>query len=139
MDEFKSLLAALRPMRAPRVLVVEDDAGVCSLIDDILEVHGYDVVCTHTDQDAYRLLLDDAASFAAVILDINLGVGTTGFDVARFARRLNPSLPVIYLTAASAASVEKFAVKDSVYIGKPFDTQHLVNALVRQTSPIAHG
>jgi predicted esterase len=32
-----------------------------------------------------------------MIVDVTLGTGTTGFDVARFARQLDPHLAVIYV------------------------------------------
>jgi DNA-binding response OmpR family regulator len=63
-------------------------------------------------------------------VDVNLGRGTTGFDVARFARQVIPDLSVIYITGeASAGSFMAFGVPESDYIQKPFAPGELVEKL----------
>ena len=112
-----------------RVLVVEDEAEVCDLIQEQLGEEGYEVICASNDDVAYRTLQREARSFAAVIVDINLGKGTTGFDVARQARRLNPTLPVVYVTGGDPVSVETHGVDGAALVLKPFDREDLLGAL----------
>ena len=112
-----------------RVLVVEDEPEVCELIHQQLADVGYEVVCAGNDDVAYRTLQAEARSFKALIVDINLGRGTTGFDVARHARKLNPSVPVVYVTGGDPSSVEMHAVEGAALVLKPFDREDLLGAL----------
>ena len=112
-----------------RVLVVEDEADVCDLIQQQLGEEGYEVVCAGNDDVAYRTLQRGGRSFRALIVDINLGEGTTGFDVARHARRLNPAVPVVYVTGGDPSMVETHAVDGAALVLKPFDREDLITAL----------
>ena len=112
-----------------RVLVVEDEPEVCDLIQQQLADQGYEVVCACNDDAAYSTLQKEARSFRALIVDINLGKGTTGFDVARRARRLNPTVPVVYVTGGDPSSVEIHAVEGAALVLKPFDREELLTAL----------
>ena len=112
-----------------RVLVVEDEPEVCELIQQQLADQGYEVVCASNDHAAYTTLQKEARSFRALIVDINLGKGTTGFDVARRARRLNPNVPVVYVTGGDPSSVEVHAVDGAALVLKPFDRDDLLTAL----------
>ena len=112
-----------------RILVVDDDADLCTLVRDMLTEEGYEVACAASDAAAYAELERDWQSIDALVVDINLGWGTTGFDVARFARRLNEAIPVIYITGGSQHAVSNFGVKDGVLVSKPFDRELLINAI----------
>jgi CheY-like chemotaxis protein len=112
-----------------RVLVVEDDAGVCAVVSDILEEAGYDVHCATSDKAAYEML-SGVRTYDALIVDINLGAGTTGFDVARFGRKLRPQLAVMYVSGeVSPEAFTAFGTPDSGYLSKPFDADDLVLTL----------
>jgi DNA-binding response OmpR family regulator len=108
------------------VLIVEDEADVLEVVQDALQRRGLEVRTAQTDVDAYSLLEGEARSFGLLIADINLGVGVTGFDVARRARQLNPALKVVYITG-HAAHLEKFAVPDSIMFPKPFYPEELAD------------
>jgi DNA-binding response OmpR family regulator len=116
------------------ILVVEDEGEVCSVVKQTLDTYGYQVVCAENDAQAYDLLKSDWRSVAALIADVNLGAGTTGFDVARFARRLKPDLPVIYMTGASEESIAAFGVEGGVLLAKPFGADELLAAVGKATS-----
>ena len=117
------------PGSSARVLVVEDEPDVCDLINQQLADVGYEVVCASNDDVAYRTLQSEPRSFKALIVDINLGKGTTGFDVARHARRLNPTVPVVYVTGGDPGSVETHGVEGAALVLKPFDRDDLITAL----------
>lgn len=122
--------AAARPLVAVRqVLVVEDDHGICELISDMLGEAQFEVACVDSDREAYERL-GHALRLDALILDINLGTGTTGFDVARFARQKDPTLPVIYVSGQSTReSFKAFGVPRSYFVEKPFTSDELVDAV----------
>jgi DNA-binding response OmpR family regulator len=119
------------------VLVVEDEPAVAELVDDALSDAGMSVTVALSDDVAYDILEREARSFAALVTDINLGEGTTGFDVARRARHLNKQIKVIYITG-QAAHVERFGVEDAIMFPKPFDAKELADQVLfalRQGAP----
>jgi CheY-like chemotaxis protein len=114
---------------AERVLVVDDDAGLLALICEDLHRQGLNCTCARSDREAYRLLASQPA-FDAVVVDVNLGVGTTGFDVARRARQVTPEIRVVYMSGdANARSWMTFGVPSSDYVSKPFPLERLAGLL----------
>lgn len=115
-----------------RVLVVDDDPHTCELVVDILRHVGLATVCANSDEEAYQII-SSPLPLKALVVDVNLGAGTTGFDVARFARQAFPTLPVIYVTGeATHESFLAFGVPDSVFIEKPFDLDELAEAVLKR-------
>lgn len=118
-----------------RVLVVDDDPLVCELIQNILLEVRFDAVCVGDDRAAYRLL-PTLPTFQAMVVDVNLGRGATGFDVARFARQIIPGLPVLYVTGeASPEAFRVHSVPGGGFLQKPFDADELLAALVSRLKP----
>jgi DNA-binding response OmpR family regulator len=118
--------AALNPASHARVLVVEDEPGICELLSDMLEADGFDAHCVQTDRGAYDALQHDRG-FACMIVDVNLGSGTTGYDVARFARQIDQALPVVYVSGqTSPHSFHANGVPGSLFLPKPFTTAELL-------------
>jgi DNA-binding response OmpR family regulator len=109
-----------------RVLLVEDESDVRELIEEAFAERGFKVRAAATDQEAYDLLGRETDAYDLLIADINLGTGTTGFDVARRARQLRPGLPVIYITG-HAAHLERFGVDGAVMFPKPFNPRELAD------------
>ena len=118
----------------PAVLLVEDEAEVRALIREELESRGLPVRAVDTDVAAYAALEAQPGGFDLLIADINLGAGTTGFDVARRARRLNPALKVIYITG-QAAQIERFGVQGGEMFPKPFSPRELADRALALLSP----
>jgi DNA-binding NtrC family response regulator len=114
---------------AARVLVVEDEPHICELLAEILSDDGFGPVCVQSDRGAYEALQHDRP-FACMIIDVNLGSGTTGYDVARFARRIDPGLAVIFVSGqTSKASFEANGVPGSLFVEKPFTAPDVVDQL----------
>ena len=118
-----------------RVLVVDDDRAVCSLLTGALEEAGLEARCVHTAIDAFTAL-KAPLPYEAMIVDINLRAGPTGFDVARFARRSAPDLAIVYVSGdASLDSFETFGVPNSDFIEKPFTPEDVVRTLTARLTP----
>jgi CheY-like chemotaxis protein len=117
-----------------QILLVEDETFIAEMIQDALEDRGLEVTSTHTDRSAYALLEGEARSFAVLIADINLGPGTTGFDVARRARELHPDLKVVYISG-HAAHLQKQGVEGSLMFPKPFYPDELADQILALMEP----
>jgi DNA-binding response OmpR family regulator len=112
-----------------RVLVVEDERHICELLSDVLEAAGFEAHCVQSDREAYETLRHHRA-FACMIVDVNLGSGTTGYDVARFARQIDAALPVIYVSGqTSQTSFEAYGVPGSLLLPKPFTADEVLERM----------
>jgi len=117
-----------------RILVVEDDAPVASFIKRGLETEHYTVECVGDGEEAERRVIDGAASL--VILDVGLPK-VDGFEVLKYLRAQNASLPVLMLTARSKIEdrVRGLDLGADDYLVKPFSFSELsarVRALLRR-------
>lgn len=108
------------------VLVVEDEAHICELLTDALEAEGLEPVCAQSAAEAFEVIRQRKA-FACMILDVNLREGMTGHDVARFARSIDPALPVVFVSGQSSPdSVNANGVPGAVFVAKPFTAAELM-------------
>ncbi|CAN7656598.1 response regulator [Phenylobacterium sp. LjRoot225] len=115
-----------------RVLVVEDDHAICEIMCEALRDSGHAVECVNNDQEAYERIAG-VPTLEGLVLDVNLGKGTTGFDVARFARQVIPDLAVVYVSGeAPQTSFKAFGVPESVFLPKPFSPGELVEAVTKK-------
>nr|QOV09081.1 Transcriptional regulatory protein LiaR [uncultured Actinomycetes bacterium] len=83
-------------MPSRSVVIVEDDPMTRGILAELLEAAGFRVATASNGSDARRLcsMLDPDA----VIMDIDLGVGPTGFDVAEALLVESPHLNFLFLT-----------------------------------------
>jgi DNA-binding response OmpR family regulator len=106
------------------VLLVEDEPEVAELAREALCDAGFDVTVALDDRTAYSTLEREARSFVAVVTDINLGTGVTGFDVARHARQLNGDIKVIYISGQGPHR-GLFSVAEALTLAKPYRPREL--------------
>lgn len=118
-----------------RVLLVEDDDAIVSVLSDLLCKEGFDVHAEATQDGACEALA--SGPFDIALLDVTLAQGN-GFAVCAAAKQSVPDLPVIFLTASddeysTVAGLDMGAVD---YIAKPFRARELlsrIRAALRKT------
>lgn len=121
---------ATRPSKRRAVLIVEDERPVCDLLSEMAEDAGFEAHCVQSDEEAYAALRERGADFVCMIVDVNLGKGATGYDVARYARRIVPGLPVIYVSGQTTESSHKAnGVPGSLFVPKPFTADELMERI----------
>ncbi len=81
-----------------RLAVVEDDAFTRMTLVAALKARGLNVAMVAADA-AEAALLSKVHSIDAAILDLHLGSGPTGIDVAQALRRQNPAVGLVFLTS----------------------------------------
>jgi two-component system alkaline phosphatase synthesis response regulator PhoP len=127
----------------PRVLLVEDEAGLRLTLSDRLVSEGY-VVETAVDGESG---LSQAASggYDLIVLDVMLP-RMNGFDVCREVRRRGVTTPILMLTARGQVVDKVVGLKLGAddYLTKPFEALELMarlEALLRRrsSSPQAGG
>jgi CheY-like chemotaxis protein len=114
------------------VLIVEDEAVLQQIVRDVLEEAGFAVTASASADEAIEHLQRQDPAFVALVTDINLArSGMTGWDVARRARELNGTLPVIYMTGAAADEWPSNGVPNSILVTKPFAPAQIVTAVTQ--------
>lgn len=111
------------------VLLVEDEILILEIVQDALEQAGFRVRAVPSSFAALEFMSEGVEELAGLVTDIRLGVGPTGWDLARHARRTRPDLPVIYMTGDSAADWPVEGVPRSQVVQKPFAVGQIVTAL----------
>ena len=79
-----------------RALVVDDEKMVAALVCDMLSTAGFEVELAHTAGDASEAF--EAFDPDVAILDISLGPGPSGLDVAYMASESYPGVALLLLT-----------------------------------------
>lgn len=114
-------------LRGSKILVVEDEETLAVGLEFNLSEEGYNVMVARDGKEALKLF--HKHRFDLVILDIMLPV-YDGFEVARRMREKSMQVPIMMLTALSAADdrVQGLEIGADDYITKPF---HLKELLLR--------
>lgn len=115
--------------QAPALLVVEDEAMLLLDVEETLRDAGFEPVTASDSKTALVRIEAEGAHYAALITDIDLGPGHSGWHLARSARHLNPGLPVVYMSGASHNQWAAEGVPRSVMLSKPFAPAQLVTAV----------
>jgi DNA-binding response OmpR family regulator len=119
----------LKLSKAVRVLVVEDEALICSFIEDALFDGGFEACSVHSGEAAMSTFREGRERCRALLTDVNLGDGISGWELARQIREITPGFPVIYMTSASAPDWKSQGVDGSILIEKPFAPAQLAAAV----------
>lgn len=106
------------------VVVVEDEDFLRSLVADSLEGAGFKVATAANAADAKRVIA--SVDPDAVVLDIDLGRGPTGFDIADNLRKDSSEVAIVFLTTLPDP---RFAGRDSHAVGKneAYLSKHLLS------------
>jgi DNA-binding NtrC family response regulator len=116
-------------------LIVDDDRTLASMIEEELERAGFDCVRAASDRAAQRAL-ERGRPFDALVTDVDLGEGVTGFDLGRFARERHPHIRIVYMSGeANAQQWMTFGVPASDYLSKPFALEKLCALLLQGLAP----
>jgi len=117
-----------------RILVIDDDVELCSLVREYLESEGYESESVHDgERGLQRALTGDPM---LVVLDVMLP-GMNGFDVLRRIRDTS-RIPVLLLTARGqdVDRIVGLEIGADDYLPKPFNPRELVariRAILRRT------
>jgi DNA-binding NarL/FixJ family response regulator len=79
-----------------RIVLVEDEVLLASLLHDALSQQGFEVFIGHDALEA-RTLVESADPDAALI-DINLGAGPSGLQLGQWLHRTHPQVALIFLS-----------------------------------------
>ena len=109
-----------------RVLVVDDEPMIVSLLSTILRERGWDVTEARSGTDGIDQL--DRARFDVILTDLVMP-GDSGIDLLRSAKEIHPDVEVILMTGYATADTAIEAMRNGAfhYIMKPLKTEEVVN------------
>ncbi|MGA2242123.1 MAG: sigma-54 dependent transcriptional regulator [Verrucomicrobiota bacterium] len=124
-----------KPVKSPRILIVDDDPGQRSLLNTFLRTQGFETVTADSGQHALETLR--TGKFDMMISDVRMP-GLSGLETLRLARQEHATLPVLLVTAFTDVRDAVAAMRDGAvnYLAKPIDLDELM-ACVRQAIGIA--
>lgn len=120
--------------KAPKILIVDDEAVICEVLEFNLINEGYDIDCAHSAEEAMKKLSSDCS---LVLLDVMMG-GMSGYRFAETLRLRKNPVPIIFLTAKDTENdmLTGFSVGGDDYISKPFSVKEViarVKAILKRT------
>jgi two-component system, OmpR family, response regulator len=118
-----------------RILLAEDDSNLSMLLEEYLNLKGYDVTLFNNGEDALEGFREN--EYDICLLDIMMPK-MDGFVLASRIKKINPETPIIFLTAKSMKEdkIEGFNIGADDYITKPFSMEELlarIKAVLRRT------
>lgn len=117
-----------------KILVVEDDKGLCRAVCAYLRQNGYGATGCAGAREAYDALY--GGRFDLIVSDIMMP-GIDGFEFARTVRQLDREIPLLFMTARDdlGAKQQGFRAGADDYMVKPIELDELllrIGALLRR-------
>ena len=122
--------------RVPRVLVADDDPDVLAALKLLAKADGFEIETATSPAQALAAL--ESRDFDAALLDLNYARDTTsgreGLELIEQLRALDPTLPVVVMTAWGSVEGAVAAVRRGArdYVQKPWDNARLLHTLRTQ-------
>jgi DNA-binding NtrC family response regulator len=99
-------------MAVERILVVDDEKSMCQFLSIMLRKEGYDITTVSTGKKAVEEVA--ASKFDVVLTDIKMA-GMDGMEVLREIKRLDPTMPVVIMTAYASQKTAIEAVNQGAF------------------------
>jgi signal transduction histidine kinase/CheY-like chemotaxis protein len=107
-----------------RVLVVEDDPAVATVVVDMLAQLGHRGSCVGTVASALAHL-NDSAEIDLVLSDVLLPGGDSGVDLAREMRRRSLPVPIVLTSGYGGSMTHRLSTMNLPFLRKPYELQTL--------------
>jgi len=108
----------------PRILVIDDEDKMCWALDRALSYEGYQVITATRGLQGIDLAKKD--DFSLIILDLKMP-DMDGLEVLKEIKNINPTIPVIMITAHGTidTAIEAMKIGATDYITKPFKLEEI--------------
>lgn len=119
-------------MRAPSILIVEDDFAVRRALASTLLTEGYDVTCAANGREAFEIVNSGRAPPEVIILDICMPE-MNGVEFRRLQRSACPcpDIPVVVVTASRIPERELEGLGVRSVLRKPFGLNDILQTIER--------
>lgn len=122
-------------MSKAKLLVVEDDPNLGDILQEYLQMKGYDTILCRDGEEGWNKFKKD--KFDLCLLDIMMPK-KDGFTLAKEIKKVQEDLPVLFLTAKNQKDdiIEGLKIGADDYLTKPFSMEELllrITAILRRT------
>lgn len=119
------------------VLVIEDNKTNQFIAQTILEQAGFKVSLADNGKTGYEMFRGQKDDIDLILMDLHMPV-MNGYESAGLIRQLNPSVPIIAMTADAIAGVEEKCrlVGIEHYISKPFEPEQFALEILNALQPL---
>jgi two-component system, OmpR family, alkaline phosphatase synthesis response regulator PhoP len=119
-----------------RLLLIEDEPGLCLTLSDRLQKEGYTLEIFNDGESGFHQATNQA--FDLILLDLMLPK-KNGFDICRDLRQMGLAIPILMLTARDQTVDKVLGLKIGAddYLTKPFEMMELlarIEALLRRAT-----
>ena len=123
----------------PMISIVDDDPSVRRALNRLVGSAGY-LVETFASAGEFLSSAPSTTHTACLVLDIYLE-GMTGFELQERLQADRLAIPIIFMTAHDDAATRERIRRSGAAgdLGKPFDGQALLDAILRVAGPAATG
>src|SRR5438876_3826315 len=117
----------------PKILLIEDDAGIVGGLKKELQIEGYDVAVTGRGDEG--LAQAKGQPFDVVITDLKMP-GLSGLELVEQLHASTPKLPIILMTAfcTTETAIEATKLGAYDYLLKPFDMAELLDLVAKSVA-----
>ena len=115
-----------------RILIIDDDVDMCSLLSRYLQRKGFEVDSAHNGAKGIAKVKE--SNFDVVLCDFRLG-DKEGSQVLREIKAINPATVVIIMTGYSDIKIAVDVIKAGAfdYITKPLIPDEVLNVISKAT------
>ena len=112
----------------PKLLIIDDDKGLCESLRDTIELAGYLTEAAYTAEDGIKKLKE--GFYNIVLLDMRLP-NSHGMEVLDEIKKISPDTEVIIFTAFAETQdvIEAMERNAFSYLPKPFETPKLLETI----------
>ena len=106
------------------ILIVDDEKNYLVVMEALLASEGYEIITAQNGFDAVRLI--EESDLDLLVTDMKMP-GMSGMELLEAAKKIQPDLPVIMMTAYGTIEMAVEAMKKQAYdyITKPFENEQL--------------
>ncbi len=99
-------------MAGERILVVDDEKSMCQFLSIMLRKEGYEITAVNSGKKAIEEIA--ASRYDVVLTDIKMA-GMDGIEVLREIKRVDPTMPVVIMTAYASQKTAIEAVNQGAF------------------------
>jgi len=128
------------PVEGARILVVDDETMVVSVIQQLLELHGVTVVSAGSAKEALAIFREQRDRLTGVLLDLTMPE-KDGYEVLAELRDIRPDVPVVLMSGFEERDTGRPDAAPVTFLRKPFEESDLLRAVavLRGPVPVSRG
>jgi DNA-binding NtrC family response regulator len=123
-------------VQGQRVLLVDDDKAIRTVLHELLQFSGYEVIDCSDANEALSVLDRGAGAISLMIADHAIP-GMSGIALARDVARTAPWIRTLIISGHRSPEAECRRIEGAAFLSKPFGSSDVLNAMRQLALPQA--